>query len=254
MEMEQMLQDFAKKQSGGAFPNIARMDVVDGLRDRIAPGGASCISQLRSSLCGPAAVMFCLVNRDPMAYVRYVIDLYEKGSAQFGTLTVKPGEACRNYGPKRIAPVDWIALASLRDSENRYLSYASVENDAAAVTMPETIVSWFKALGSTTYKSTQWFGGLVQNQHEIANAGMARRKGCDVCLFINAQMLEGSMGSLSVTPDHWIVLTKPILLDTKKREIAVEIFTWGDIRRVPGNGTANLDDFLKNYYGYVWAR
>lgn len=254
MDVDQMLQDFANKPLGGAFPNIARMDVVDGLRARIAPGGASCISQRRSSLCGAAAVMFCLVNRDPMAYVRYVIDLYEKGSAQFGTLTVKPGDACRNYAPKQIDEVDWIALASLRDSENRFMSYASVESDAAAITMPETIVSWFKALGATTHKSAQWFGGLVQNQYEIASAGTACRSGRDVCLFINAQMLEGSMDALSVNPNHWIVLTKAISLDTKKREIALEIFTWGGIRRVPDSGTANLDDFLKNYYGYVWAR
>jgi len=253
MGVDQMLHEFAKKQSRGAFPNIERADVVDGLEDRVAPGGASCISQQRSSLCGAAAVMFCLVNRDPEAYIQYVIDLYEKGQAKFGSLTVKPGDACRNYEPKRIAPVDWIALASLRDSENRYMSLASVESDAAAITMPETIVSWFRALGYTTYKSTQWFGAMVQNEHEIARAGTARLQGRDVCLFVNAQMLEGSMGSLSATPNHWIVLTKPIRLDPKKREIAVEIFTWGDIVRVPVNGTVDLDGFLKNYYGYVSA-
>ena len=49
------------------------------------------------------------------------MDLYDKGQAQFGTLKVKPGDACRNYDPKKIAPVDWVALASLRDSDNRYM-------------------------------------------------------------------------------------------------------------------------------------
>jgi hypothetical protein len=182
------------------------------------------------------------------------MDLYDKGQAQFGTLTVKPGDACRNYDPKRIDAVDWIALASLRDSENRYMSYASVDNDAAAITIPKSIVTWLRAAGySQTHESTQLFGGMVQNDHEIARAGAARTQGRDVCLFINAKMLD-SMNSLSAIPDHWIVLTRATRLDLKKREIALEVFTWGSIRNLPATGSANLDDFLKNYYGYVSAK
>ena len=207
MGLDQMLLDFAKKPPGGAFPNIDRAEVVDGLRERTAPGGAKCISQLGSSLCGPAAVMFCVATRNPEMYAKYVMDLYDKGEAQFGTLPVKPGDACRNYDPKRIAPVDWIALASLRDSENRYMTYASVDNEAAAISVPTNIVAWLRAAGYSTHANTQLFGGMVQYDYEIAQAGSARRQGRDVCLFINANMLD-SMGSLSTIPDHWIVLTK----------------------------------------------
>jgi len=254
MGMDQMLIDFAQNKSGGAFPNINRVDVVDGLRDRVAPGGAENIAQMGSSLCGPAAVMFCVTNKNPEMYARYVMDLYNKGEAQFGTLTVKPGEACRNYDPRRIAPVDWIALASLRDSENRYMSYASVDNEAAGITVPKTMVNWFRAAGYTqTHERTQLFGGLVQEDHEIAQAGTARLKGCDVCIFVSWKVLD-SMGSLSAIPDHWIVLTKPIRLDTRNREISMQVFSWGEIRNLPRQGTGDLDDFLKNYYGYVSAR
>jgi hypothetical protein len=254
MGLDQMLLDFAKKPPGKAFPNINRIDVVDGLRDRVAPGGAQKISQLGSSLCGPAAVMFCVATRRQEMYAQYVMDLYDKGEAQFGTLTVKPGDACRSYNPTQIDAVDWIALASLRDSDNRYLSYAAVENKAAGVTVPTSVVSWLRAAGYTQiYTRTQLFGGMVQNDYEIARAGTARMQGCDVCLLINAQML-GSANRLSATPDHWIVMTKAIRLDTKKREIALEIFTWGEVHNLPLTGTGNLDDFLKNYYGYVSAR
>ena len=254
MGLDQMLLDFAKKPSTGAFPNIARPDVVDGLRDRVAPGGAKNIAQSGSSLCGPAAVMFCVANRLPEIYTQYVMDLYDKGQAQFGTLNVKPGDACRNYDPKKIAPVDWVALASLRDSDNRYMNYAAVENEAAGITLPKSVVGWFRAAGYTQiYQSTQLFGGMVQNHHEIARAGTARKQGNDVCLLINSKMLS-SMTSLSAAPDHWIVMTKAIRLDPRKREIALEVFTWGDIQNLPLTGSANLDDFLKNYYGYVSAR
>jgi hypothetical protein len=254
MGLDQMLMDFAKKPASKAFPKINRMDVVDGLRARVAPGGAENISQLGSSLCGPAAVMFCVANRDPEMYAQYVMDLYDKGEAQFGTLTVKPGDACRNYDPTRIDPVDWIALASLRDSDNRYMSYAAVENEVAGITLPEKVVGWLRAAGYTQiYTRTQLFGGMVQNDDEITRAGAARRHGCDVCLLVNAKILK-SMDSLSAIPDHWIVLTKAIRLDPKKREIALEIFSWGQIQNLPDTGSANLDDFLKNYYGYVSAK
>ena len=255
MGLDQMLLDFAKKKSPtGAFPNINRVDVVDGLRDRIAVDGAHKIAQRGSSLCGPAAVMFCVASRSPEMYVQYVMDLYDQGQAQFGTLTVKPGDACRNYKPKLIDPVDWIALASLRDSDNRYMSYAAVENEAAGITLPAKVAGWFRAAGyRQIHNRTQVFGGMMQNDDEILQALSARRQGCDVCLFINAKMLD-SMDSMSLIPDHWIVLTKSIRLDLKKREIALEIFTWGDIQNLPETGTANLDDFLKNYYGFVSAR
>ena len=254
MGLDQMLAEFSKKTSKGAFPNINRPEVVDGLKERLAPDGAVNISQQGSSLCGPASVMFCVARRDPEMYARYVMDLYDKGEAKFGSLTVTPGEICKNYDPKKIAPVDWIALASLRDSENRYMNYATVENEAAGITMPKAVVKWFRAAGySQLYESTQWFGSMVQNDHEIARAGTARLKGCDVCLFVNMKMLT-SMGSLTATPDHWIVLLKPVRLDTKKREIALEVYSWGDIIKLPLQGNAKLDDFLTNYYGYVSAR
>ena len=254
MRLDQMLLDFEKKSPGTAFPHIPRSKIVSGLRVRVAADGPQYISQRGSSLCGPAAVMFCVATRDPEMYAKYVMDLYDNGEAQFGTLTVKPGEACRTYDPKRIHPVDWVALASLRDSENRYMDYASVDNDAAAITVPSTIKSWLQAAGySQLYASTQLFGSMVQTDIEIGRAGAARNQGNDVCLFINAKMLV-SMGALTAIPDHWIVLTKALRFDAKKREIAIEIFTWGGIRTLPDTGTANLDEFLKNYYGYVSAR
>jgi hypothetical protein len=254
MGLDQMLLEFAKKPPTGAFPNINRVDVVDGLRDRVSPGGAENISQLGSSLCGPAAVMFCVATRNPALYVQYVMDLYDKGQAEFGTLTVKPGDACRAYKPRSINPVDWIALASLRDSENRYMSITAVENQAAAITVPSNMMKWFRAAGyNHVSSSTQLFGGMVQNDDEIQRAVSALRQGCDVCLFVNAKIID-SMNSMSAIPDHWIVLTKTVRLDPKKREIILEIFSWGKVHNLPRNGTGNLDDLLKNYYGFVSAK
>ena len=74
----------------------------------------------------------------PHLYTQYVIDLYRTGEARIGDLHVKPSAGCRAYQSPRdkIHPVDWIALASLRDSENSFLDYSSANDTAAGITIP----------------------------------------------------------------------------------------------------------------------
>src|SRR5690625_4337328 len=85
------------------------------------------IRQGNTPLCGPAAFLFCVASAYPEAYKRYVLELALYGEARLGKLRVIPSEACRNAQPEHgvIHPVDWVALASLRDSTNRLLSMRS---------------------------------------------------------------------------------------------------------------------------------
>ena len=87
------------------------------------------------------------LRREPEDFARYVIDLYETGRAKIGSLEVKPGADCRNYRvvADDVAAVDWVALASLRDGGNALLDYQSPSNEAAGITLPGTLASWFRA-------------------------------------------------------------------------------------------------------------
>src|SRR5437899_11272972 len=80
----------------------------------------------------------------PELYVQYVIDLFTTGKARIGSLEVKPGLACRVYQPPKgkIAPVDWVALASLRDSDNLVMDIASVHDDVASRSRGREFASW----------------------------------------------------------------------------------------------------------------
>ncbi|MDR3213434.1 MAG: hypothetical protein LBT71_05900, partial [Azoarcus sp.] len=66
--------------------------------------------------------MYCIARENPDAYGEYVLDLAMTGEGRIGNLVVKPGTDCRKAGPdaKNIAPVDWVALASLRDTSNSF--------------------------------------------------------------------------------------------------------------------------------------
>jgi hypothetical protein len=247
---QSLVDAFATGGHGKGFARIARQDVVAGLRERIA--NPSKVNQSAASLCGPAAFFYCVLEEMPHLYTQYVIDLYNTGEAKLGGLHIKPSAGCRAYQPPpdKIAAVDWIALASLRDSENTLLDYSSADDTAAGITMPRTLASWFKKLG--------W--GRVRNTTNVfVTKGRSEVNECirdfptgHVCLFINMQMLyETKFAHRSVTPNHWVVLTKPMLI--RQETIKFGVYTWGGFLDIPRTGSYPLDGFYRNFYGYVFS-
>ncbi|WP_223281796.1 hypothetical protein, partial [Xenorhabdus griffiniae] len=54
---------------------------------------------------------------------------------------------CKYNGEPTISGLDWITLASLRDSENAIFSYNQVEAETAGVTMWGKLIEWFEKAG-----------------------------------------------------------------------------------------------------------
>lgn len=249
-----VVQAFAARVGGGVFVHVARADVASGLLARVDHPDR--ISQGASSLCGPAALIFNLASRDPVAYVRFVIELYENGTATLNRLRVSPGSDLRGYDLKaRLDPADWIPLASLRDSENWFFDYQAVDDEFAGITLPSHLESWFKKIGfSEVINDTNLV--LTKDQKNIEVAARLHREDFWVCLFVNGQMLAStSQGARSLTPDHWAVLTSDVKL--VRGNISLTVFTWGAGHyTVPAESAKPLpiSDFLANYYGYVAAR
>ena len=237
----------------GSWPFIDKKDVSTGARARLAD--ASKIHQGSSSLCGPTSLLYSLIKKNPEAYATYISQLYSNGTAKIGSLDVKPSSDTRNYKvPKeKIHPVDWMGLASLRDSENAALRYSSVEDAAAGITMPGTLAAWFTKAGFTSVKNVTNVL-FKKSKADIEAASALRLQGHKVCLFINADMLEpGTQNNKSVIPNHWVVLSGPVNFFEGDR-ISLTIFTWGEgMRAVPRSGDLSLSSFLNNFYGYVAA-
>lgn len=247
---------FAARAGGGVFPHIQRADVAYGLRARLE--NPSLIAQKSSSLCGPAALVFNLATNDPVHYARYVIDLFERGVADVNKLHVKAGGDLRAYDPTGlIQPADWIALASLRDSENFFFDYQSVDDEFAGITLPGDMEAWFKKIG---YRSVINDTNLMSDKDE-ANIRAADRLYQDdywVCLFINDNMLSAdTQDKGSMTASHWVVLTSPVTI--AGGAISFEVFTWGKGHYQvpapgPGSHPLTLAHFYDVYYGYVAAK
>ena len=110
--------------------------------------------QGRTSLCGPASFFYCLQMDRPDVYKQAAIELWMQGKTKIGTLDITPGDGCKHpkgsfyfSGSERISGLDWITLASLRDSENSIMSYDDIDDEVAGITMWGKITEWFEKSG-----------------------------------------------------------------------------------------------------------
>ena len=274
----------AQEVAAGKAKSYSRQKIADAIRQRAKT--PELISQENAALCGPAAFMYCIAKQDKEAYIRYVVDLLTTGEGHLGDLIVTPSADCLKaempLDKDKIHAVDWIALASLRDSSNAIASMKSPASHFAGITLPSSMEAWFRATG--------WFRGVCnsadgvfrQNIDNLLDANERRGYGY-VCLFIVAALLESSAGDnvgmekvgISGVPktkygtaNHWVVMDSPIMLhglptpkprekhpaDLESKRIDFQIYTWGGLRhitsRYPG---LTIGQLLYSYYGFVSA-
>ncbi|MDR1425029.1 MAG: hypothetical protein LBI92_10580 [Azoarcus sp.] len=177
------------------------------------------IEQGGSSLCGPAAFLYCVAREKPDDFAHYALDLALEGKGSLGNLIVEPGSAClgterlqigqgtkagtQGTKARTITPADWVTLASLRDSTGRVSSMDSVTSDLGGMTHPDALAGWFGGTG--------WFRD-VRNEARIAGThdplrhllGINSLPLSYVCLLINANIMTG--GVVFRIPTHWVVL------------------------------------------------
>ncbi len=269
----ELLSDFEKRTSKGVFTGLrsTRQGFANAIRERMNNPGR--IHQRTTSLCGPASFLYCWLRKDPTGYVKYVIDLYEKGEASVGSLAVKAGSDCRRVSPAPdIAEVDWVALASLRDSENSLFDYDTTATGAGGISMPHSIASWLRA---ACYSNVENRTNLMvdKNLSDLIQASSRYSSGSSVFLFIGANVLEGKTGRMGrAIPDHWVVLTSdvyvgdaPALTLLSKGEavddddsllsatVNFTVYTWGQDSRPASREWSGLQvrDFLDFFYGFV---
>lgn len=245
-----------KKTKLPAFKNIPRDELVRTVQER--KRDASLINQSGTSLCGAASLMFLTAKHRSGQYAEFVTELYENGKAQLGQLEIAPGQGCKDFNPTgKITAADWVALASVRDSENMILDYDDPSDEAAGITLPSTLASWLEKAGfQGVINDTNLY--FTKGEEELKRADQLFRSGCEVCLFVNADGLSerpsvrSNLSQMSTTPNHWVVLTSNIKIANESAEFTV--FTWGQgARRVPYMPMTefSLEMWLQNFYGYV---
>jgi len=286
---EQRIAEFRRSTGSLRFKCItgenSREKFAEALNDRLV--NPALINQKQTPLCGPAAFMYCIASDRRDAYANYVLDLAEYGEGRLGELVIKPSAACCDATDTGGAhPVDWVALASLRDASNNFRSMSNAGKNIAGMTFGGELQGWFEA--------TKWFTGGVVNTSRWAWSqslenliDINSRSDSHVCLLIRSAIIQKSSPSfadiginkfgketpksLTGFPDHWVVLKSRIQIgmktpqwpgalsadDVKTHRLHFNFWSWGEEellkvnRRIPNITTAQ---FLPYYYGYVSAK
>jgi hypothetical protein len=280
-DAKKLVNDFAARKTGGnLWKSITRTDLANGLLVRL--DNPELIEQGKAGLCAPASLIYSLANDDPVAYARAAVELWETGRTAIGGLKIKAGSDLMDYqlpATKTVPAADWILLASMRDSENWFFDYESV-NDSGS-TRPGETVKWMEKMG---YQDViDRMNSLFKSSSKTAKeASDLVSKGYKVLLRINSAMLDKvDANGGSWRGNHIVALVSPITFNLTTVKVpagkpdcfrdapgprvcytppetsyetgtlSFKVYTWGSIRNVPYSGTLTLLGFINSYYGYA---
>lgn len=209
--------------------------------------------QNASSLCGPAAFFYCLQMDRPDVYAQAAKELWQFGKTKIGALEIAPGDGCRhpegsffrNGTRPKILGLDWMTLASLRDSENSILDFDTLDSPVAGITLWQTLTEWFEKAGYVkVFSNVGVTQAGIQGMQDLNNYV---QKGYKVVSLINDSLLEGSSSERATYPTHWIVWDGPVTEDSN-RNMHLELFSWGEVSDRIKKET-KLSFFINRFFG-----
>lgn len=225
--------------------------------------------QDRSMLCGPAAFFYCVQKDRPDLYQQVIKELWESGKTKIGSLVIEPSNGTKHpdkffykkTANPRLPVIDWITLASLRDTESYFISIDKPTGplvDFSSATLAGTLERWFNRVGAETI-----FDNIVYRRHsnieEVCQLNTYINSDYHVLSLISAAMLKGGaeafLGMKFKT--HWIVWEDKLrLLDGSEittktnlsEKVKLTLFSWGKVtQQLKINLT--LEQFLEHTYG-----
>ena len=203
---------FAAKTDAGAWSSLQR-DVVAGRLAQLATDpsvpagqqvdpslGPRSVQQAGMNLCGPAAFFQMALGRDPVAVMRFAADLFDKGSASIGSLTVSPGQdllgadyAAMAQQGSPSSQAEWMLLGALRNSTAAFWQpdwTGNPQQELAGMTRPEELAGWMRQSG--LWSKVTDGGKWASNPGIPAATSLSQGEGLDIALLIQVNLLVGS--------------------------------------------------------------
>jgi hypothetical protein len=268
-----LLIDFALNgPATGAFAHINRNVLCFQLALRVRR--PKIIDQDETTLCGPVAIVVDVAKRDPVRYVRTVIQLFKTGHANWGSVELEPGLLIRN-GFKNLTPeADYIILASVRGTAAIIIQEPTLRN-IFTLTKPGALCKFLtdagyadvidrsflqlstplKVLDAITphplfgeahFSMDQGVKSLRQAQLEIEGGRIVIMNAAGTLSHIvgYTQPAVAAAGPIEADATHWTLLRK---LRIDPNNVFVRLVTWGGARE----RTLAKNVFLSYYCGYV---
>jgi hypothetical protein len=215
--LDEQLTKFARSTQTGVWTHLDKRQIISEIRDRII--NPYQIQQGEQPFCGPAAVVFELIRKQPDRYIQICQSLYEHGSFEgYSKKFVAAGRLCRSYGNLRMAQADWMILATLRDCANKIVPVhpkaPKLIREIGGITKPWEISAWVRELLGYTHSKSHptplsgEFRAIQAANSTIDSGGVA-------FALINSQGLLGSNSFLAarfhrIYPNHWVTIVSNI--------------------------------------------
>jgi hypothetical protein len=263
--LDEQLAKFARSTQTGVWKHLDKQQIIHDIRDRLINPYE--IQQGEQPFCGPAAVVFELIRKQPDRYIEICRNLYEHGNFDGYTKKITAsGRLCRSYGNLRMAQADWMILATLRDCANKIVPVhpkaPKLIRELGGITKPWEVSGWVRELlGYPQTKShptpiSGEFRALEEADNTIKTGGVA-------FALINSQGLLGTNSFLAarfhrIYPNHWVTILGNIsmigtrgyanepptkITKHKQTRVSFDIYSWG--RKIHVNtDTATIKDFF----------
>lgn len=189
------------------------------------------------NLCGPAALFQVWLRGDPVAAVTYAVRLFEEGEARLGAVSVSASAGLRRhaYLERRCPSADWMMMAALRDSSNRFVRYTrpgGLREAVAAITMPGALRRWLAGIG--LFATVRDETSLMLRKGFRHASQLPVGAGREVVALVAQEMFRTPTSPLprardfvaSLVPNHWVILTAPVTRVGDGR-VRLRFWSWG---------------------------
>jgi hypothetical protein len=245
-QAEAAISDFENSSVPGIWPFLDKATLVTEIRDRVR--NPYLINQGGQPFCGPAAVLFELVRKQPVRYVQVCRNLYQLGGFQGSTAFITASDELRNAsrGNLQMGQADWMILATFREMENILFpvepNAPDIIRNLAGMTKSWELKGWIQEILS--YKNVEYQHAFLTNDIQaITKADQVLRNGGVAFALISAEGMLTDNPPLLPFPSHWIGLLGNISI--QPASIGFDIYTWSKKMHL----TLDPDSFKK----YLWA-
>ena len=196
------LNRFRQSSRPGVWRNIPKQRLVTDIERTI--DWPLSVSQDGVPLCGPAAVVYELVRKNPARYVEICQSLYENGYFQGREERVEPSETLRNSRKHSgMSPADWMLCASMRDVANEIFDVEESSGEfVMGLSTPWEMMGWTEDLlgyDNVDYESTYFYGEFKAMQ----KAHGAVQRGGVAFLMVHGDIVNSRAPSFGY-PNHWV--------------------------------------------------
>ncbi|MDX2216395.1 MAG: hypothetical protein SFY66_24235 [Oculatellaceae cyanobacterium bins.114] len=253
---QQALEAIAKFEGSskpGVWPHLDKKAILADMRSRV--NDPFKINQGQQPFCGPTAVLFELVRKQPLRYVEMCRSLFEDGSFKGKTKTIPAPNRLResSKGNLLMGQADWMILATLREAESLIFP---VDPDAPSIIRSISGMSF-------SWEMSGWTSEILG--YNQINYSQAFRKG-DLFALRDANNIvklggvgfalitaQGLLGTASTTeadmplslPNHWVALLGNVAAQNGR--VSFDVYSWGKKMHVD----VTEDNFKSAFWGIV---